>query len=179
MPDKKSLKNKKNIASNVEAKALAASQFESIYTPEEKMPSIIIDNFPTLGKLAALRFLEWVQQNPGGVISLPTGKTPEHFIKWVQYLLGNWEKTETKTLLEEAGIDPAVKPDMKSLYFVQIDEFYPISPKQTNSFYSYVKHFYIKGFGLDPQKAMLIDCSKIALEPDEKLEDIWPDSTAS
>ena len=35
-----------------------------------------------------MRFIEWVQQNPGGVISLPTGKTPEHFIKWVQRLTG-------------------------------------------------------------------------------------------
>jgi glucosamine-6-phosphate deaminase len=177
MSDKKSRNNKKNTASNVEARALAASQFEDIYRPEEKMPSIIVDNFPTLGKLAALRFLEWVQQNPGGVISLPTGKTPEHFIKWVRHLLGSWEKSETQAMLEEVGIDPAVKPDMKSLHFVQIDEFYPISPKQTNSFYSYVKQFYINGFGLDRKKAMLIDCSKIALAPDEKLEDIWPDST--
>ena len=157
--------------------ALAASGFDHIYKPEEKMSAIVVDNFPTLGKLAALRFLEWVQQNMGGVISLPTGKTPEHFIKWVRHLLGSWETSDTKAMLERAGINPDPKPDMKSLHFVQIDEFYPISPKQKNSFYSYVKQFYINGFGLDPDKAMLIDCSKIALAPGEKLEDIWPEAT--
>ncbi|MCK4998884.1 MAG: hypothetical protein KAS23_05085, partial [Anaerohalosphaera sp.] len=177
MPDKKSIKTTKTAISNVEAKAIAASQFQDIYTPEEKIPAIVVDNFPALGKLAALRFLEWVQQNPAGVISLPTGKTPEHFIKWVRHILANWQTKETKTMLVKAGIDPAIEPDMKSLHFVQIDEFYPISPKQQNSFFNYVKNFYINGFGLDPAKAMLIDCSKIALDPDEKLEDIWPDST--
>ena len=43
------------------------------------IPFIAVDNFPLLGKLAALRFIEWVADNPEGVISLPTGKTPEYF----------------------------------------------------------------------------------------------------
>ncbi|MBE0666324.1 MAG: hypothetical protein IH593_01490, partial [Bacteroidales bacterium] len=45
------------------------------------MPYIVVKNFPNLGLLTALRFLEWVAENPEGVISLPTGKTPEYFIK--------------------------------------------------------------------------------------------------
>ena len=53
----------------VEEKALAGSPFRGIYRPEEKIPAIVVDNFPALGNLAALRFLEWVQRNPGGVIS--------------------------------------------------------------------------------------------------------------
>ena len=52
-----------------------------------RMPYIVVDNFPDLGLLTSLRFLEWVAQNPNGVISLPTGKTPEYFIKWTKYLL--------------------------------------------------------------------------------------------
>ena len=48
-------------------------------------PYITVDNFPKLGLLTALRFLEWVLENPEGVISLPTGKTPEYFIKWTHY----------------------------------------------------------------------------------------------
>ena len=160
--------------SDVERKALSASSFREVYPPEEKIPTIVVENFPALGKLAAMRFVEWVQQNPGGVISLPTGKTPEHFIKWVQRLLRGWGQSEIQAELAAAGVDPAKTPDMKSLHFVQIDEFYPISPHQQNSFYNYVKHFYIEGFGLDPQKAMMIDCSKIALGPSEKLDEIWP-----
>ncbi|HDL78207.1 MAG TPA: glucosamine-6-phosphate deaminase, partial [Bacteroidetes bacterium] len=96
------------------------------YAPAEKIPVIEVSNFPMLGKLTALRFLEWVQNNPGGVISLPTGKTPEHFIKWVIHYLKNWNLPEVQKDLAENGVDPAVFPDMKRLVFVQIDEFYPI-----------------------------------------------------
>ena len=47
------------------------------------IPFVIVKNFPELGMLTALRFLEWVSENPEGTVSLPTGKTPEYFIKWV------------------------------------------------------------------------------------------------
>jgi glucosamine-6-phosphate deaminase len=134
-----------------------------------------VDNFPALGRLAALRFLEWVQANSGGVISLPTGKTPEHFIKWVNYFLLNFEKPEVCAELEQSGVDPSQKPDMQNLHFVQIDEFYPINPQQHNSFYSYVNEFYLEGFGLDPKKALLIDCSRIGLSKSESLQSIWPE----
>ncbi len=168
------VKVKANI-SNVEKYFLGKSSYKEIYPPQEKIAAVVVENFPMLGKFAALRFLEWVQNNPGGVISLPTGKTPEHFIKWVQRLLRTWDNTDTKALLEDAGLNPSVKPDMKSLRFVQIDEFYPISPYQQNSFYNYVKKFYIEGFGLDVSKALLINCEKIALNPDEKLTTVWPE----
>ncbi len=161
--------------SAVERKALERSSYSEIYPPVEKSRVIVAENFPAMGKLTALRFVEWVQQNPGGVISLPTGKTPEHFIYWVKRFINTWDTAETKALLEENGIDPAIKPDMFSLHFVQIDEFYPISSSQKNSFTWYVKKYYIEGFGLDPQKALLIDCEKIGLEPWQTLESAWPD----
>ena len=159
----------------VERAALAASTLGAIYPPEEKIATIVVENFPQLGKLAAMRFVEWVQHHPGGVISLPTGKTPEHFITWVRKLLAGWDTPEARAELEAAGVDPAVRPDMKSLHFVQIDEFYPIKPTQTNSFYHYVNKFYIRGFGLDAAKAMLIDCSQIGLVPGQTVDSVWPD----
>jgi glucosamine-6-phosphate deaminase len=67
-------------------------------------------------------------------------------------------------------------PDMKSLRFVQIDEFYPIHPQQHNSFFYYIKMFYLQSFGLDPAKALLMDCSKIGLPPGMNLEEVWPDN---
>jgi glucosamine-6-phosphate deaminase len=161
--------------SPVEKRALESSSFESIYSPTEKMPTIVVGNFPALGKLAAMRFIEWAQQNPGGVISLPTGKTPEHFIKWVAKTMRSWDLPETRTDLEKNGIDPGRKPDLSSLRFVQIDEFYPINPWQHNSFFFYVNQFYLSGFGLDPRKAMLIDCSRIGLGRGESLQTLWPD----
>ncbi|HEC03062.1 MAG TPA: glucosamine-6-phosphate deaminase, partial [Phycisphaerales bacterium] len=160
----------------VEENAVQASAFTALYPPTEKIPTIVVENFPSLGKLVAMRFIEWVQNNPGRVISLPTGKTPEHFIKWVRRLLDGWRKPEIQELLKEAGVDPSNKPDISSLHFVQIDEFYPMDSSQQNSFNYYVKKFYIEGFGLDPDKALLIDSTSIGLEPGRKLRDIWPDN---
>jgi len=160
----------------VEKLAEQASPFGALYPTTEKIATIVVENFPALGKLAAMRFIEWVQSNPGGVISLPTGKTPEHFIKWVKRLLTNWDQREIWHILEQAGVDPAKKPDMASLHFVQIDEFYPIDSAQHNSFIHYVKQFYIDGFGLDPGKALLIDPSAIGLEEGQQLHYFWPEN---
>jgi len=166
---------KYNTESVVEEKFLAQSGYENIYSPTEKIKSIVVENFPMLGKFTALRFIEWVQKNPGGVVSLPTGKTPEHFIKWTEYFLQNWELNKVKKELKEYGIDPTKKPDIGSLHFVQIDEFYPIYPTQQNSFYYYIKKFYMKEFGFDEKKALLIDTSKIGIPDDMKLEEVFPD----
>ena len=43
-----------------------------------KIPYIITESVPRMGLMMALRFIEWVAQNPNGVISLPTGKTPQY-----------------------------------------------------------------------------------------------------
>jgi glucosamine-6-phosphate deaminase len=164
----------------VENKALERSGLRLRYDPDEKIDVIQVETFPQLGNLAALRYLEWVQNNPGGVISLPTGKTPEYFIKEVERYLGNWDTATVRKELESWGIDPGRKPDMGSLRFVQIDEFYPISPLQLNSFYYYVNKFYIRGFGLDARKALFINCHAIGsvrapeLAEDERLDAVWP-----
>ncbi len=160
--------------SRVEKIALEKSGMKLKYEPEEKIGIIIVESFPELGRLSALRFLEWVQNNPDGVISLPTGKTPEYFIIEVQRFLKNWNRKEVQRDLEEGGVDPEKRPDMKSLSFVQIDEFYPINPLHHNSFFYYVHEFYIKGFGLNKDNALLINCEKIGLPYEKDLDDIWP-----
>lgn len=162
--------------SNVENIAIEKSSNKLIYPPTEKTGVIVVDSFPALGKLVALRFLEWVQNNPGGVISLPTGRTPEYFIRAVTHYLNTWNKPETQLDLEENGLEPDKPPDMQSLHFVQIDEFFPIHPTQHNSFYYYVNSFYISKFSLDLDKALLIDCSKIRLPQNLSLEEVWPNS---
>lgn len=159
----------------VERRAVAAAPFDALYPPTEKIKTIVVENFPGLGKLAAMRFVEWVQEHPEGVISLPTGKTPQYFIRWVERLMRHWDEAEIQRMLAEAGVDPAHKPDLRGLHFVQIDEFYPMDPQQDNSFYSYVNRFYIDGFGLDPAKALLINCAEIGLRPGQTLAEVWPD----
>jgi glucosamine-6-phosphate deaminase len=161
--------------SGVERLALERSNYDLVYPPEEKIPSIIADNFPALGKLTAIRFLEWVLENPDGVISLPTGKTPEYFIRYVQHFLSSWETKKTRQELEDMGLQCDKRPDLSGLRFVQIDEFYPIDSKQHNSFYYYVNKYYIKGFGLDPDRALLINASEIGMTEGSEIDDIFPD----
>jgi len=160
--------------SSVEKRALKKSGMKLCYAPDEKIGVIVVDSFPELGHLAALRFIEWVQKNPDGIISLPTGKTPEYFIRETVRLLKTWNSSKTAAELEEWGIDPSVFPQMKRLHFVQIDEFYPINPLQHNSFYYYVQKYYIKGFGLDPQRALFINCNKVGMPAGKTVEDLWP-----
>ncbi len=158
--------------SNVEKKFFELQDNKAMTT---KIPYIRVENFPKLGLLTSLRFLEWVSDNPDGVISLPTGKTPEHFIKWTQFFLDNWDDAKAIKFRRENGLDIEMKPDFRGLHFVQIDEFYPINPSQHNSFFNYVNRFYIDGFGLDRNKALLINCDEIELYNGLNFTEVFPE----
>lgn len=138
------------------------------------IPYIVVENFPKLGFLTSMRFLEWVDENPEGVISLPTGKTPEYFIKWTQYFLKNWDSKEVTAIREKHGLT-FKKPSLSGLQFVQMDEFYPISSAQHNSFCNYILNFYLKDFGLSKDKALIINCDEIALPGNRHFTDVFPD----
>ena len=163
-------------SSNVEKYYLEKSKKKLIYQPAEKIGIIQIDNFPELGKLTALRFIEWIQQNSEGVVSLPTGKTPEHFITWVSHILKNWDRKEIKEELKKVNIDPSSKPKMDSLRFVQIDEFYPIDVAQHNSFYYYIQKFYFRNLGLDPKKALFMNINEIGTAENLPLDVVFPNN---
>ena len=150
-----------NNLSSVEQAFFKHSGMDKVST---RMPYITVDNFPQLGLFTALRFIEWVAENPNGVISLPTGKTPEHFIKWTKFIRAKY------------GLEISKKPELSGLHFVQIDEFYPISSKQANSFFDYVNNFYIDGFGLDRSKALLINSDEIPLAEAKHFSEIFPNS---
>jgi glucosamine-6-phosphate deaminase len=142
-----------------------------------QMPYITVENFPKLGMLASLRFLEWVNENPNGVISLPTGKTSEYFIKYTHFFLENWDNKKGQDLLNAHGLSGIKKPDLSGLQFVQTDEFYPISPKQHNSFCNYVEKYFIEGFGLDKSKALLINSDEIVLADGKSYNEVFPNLT--
>jgi len=163
------------MTSKVEQYYLELSQKKLIYKPTEKTPVIQVSNFPELGKMTALRFIEWVQQNPNGVVSLPTGKTPEHFIKWVAYFLKNWDKDDVRELLKKIDLDQSNRPDMKGIQFIQIDEFYPIDSHQHNSFYYYIQKYYFSNWGLDVNKALLMNINEIPTANNLPLSEIFPD----
>lgn len=137
----------------------------------EQISVLELPSFPLLGLATALRFIEWAQQHTSRsyleehqqpLVSLPTGRTPEHFIHNVSRLLkANWESDSTVIEeLKKFGIDISrgndSKPDMKQLIFVQMDEFYPMNPEHDNSFKKYIIKHYIENFGMDMKKAMLV-----------------------
>jgi len=157
--------------SNVEKKFVAESGISAITTT---IPYIVADSVPKLGLLTALRFLEWVQTHPAGVVSLPAGKSPRYFIHYLHELLDGWEKPDIRELAEKYGLDVSRKPDLRGLHFVQMDEFYPIPSSQHNSSYKSVHDLYIKGFGMDEDKALFINCDEIPLYNGRSYRDIFP-----
>lgn len=160
-----------------EVERIAVERFgKPLLYPSERIRTLEIPNFPSLGNLISLRFIEWLRLNPEGVISLPTGKTPEYFIKWMNFYLNNWDSKKVKDELASWGIETSVKPNMKNYRFVQIDEFYPMDPERENSFSHYVRNFYIKGFGLDEKKAFVLDTWLTGAKKGETLASVFPDS---
>lgn len=161
-----------NIFSKVEQSFIKEYGEREITT---KIPYIITDSVPKLGVMTALRFLEWVSENEEGVVSLPAEKTFQNFINYTHHFLDTWNDNDTQKLLAKYGLSGIKKPDLSGLHFVQMNEFYPISPKQHNSFYNFVNKQYIKGFGLDPKKALFINSDEIPLFEGKSYKEIFPD----
>lgn len=143
--------------------------------PTTRIPYLLADNFPKLGLYTALRFLEWIAINPEGVISLPTGKTPEYFIKWTSYILNNFDSKNVRKILDQYQLNFTKKPETKGLHFFQIDEFYPIDSSQHNSFCNYVKKYYVSEFNLDPSRCNFIDSNEIPLPDGKHFTEVFPD----
>ena len=139
-------------ASRVEQYFLSLGPQWPVTPEQERVKVIAVGNYAILGQLAALRFLEWADENPEGVAALPTGKTPEYFIKWVQHYLAHWEAEAAASggLFDRVGLGGRPKPRLDGLRFVQLDEFFPIRPDHERSFAWFVRRFYLEGFGLDP-----------------------------
>ena len=161
-------------ASSVEEYQIKLGKHNFIYPPMEKIKVLEVDNYPALGKVTAMRFIEWVIKNPGGLIALPTGKTPEYFIKWTKKIISEQNSREIQKLLNDYGISGS--PDFKSLRFVQIDEFYPMDSRQHNSFNYYINEFYIKGFGLSRDNALLIDATSLGIPKGKTMAEVFPNN---
>lgn len=161
-----------NFTSKVELGFLTESKIKECST---RVPYILTNSVPKLGIMSALRFLEWASQNEEGVISLSSDSSLKNFVYYTHHFLNNWDNSDTKKTLEKYGLADIKKPNLSGLQFVQMDEFYPISPLQHNSFYHQVNETYIKGFGLDPQRALLINCDDIKLHKNKSFNEIFPD----
>lgn len=138
-------------------------------------PYLMVEHFPRLGLLSALSFLEWVSENPEGVVSLPVGKTAMHFLNNTRMLLDNWDNTKGQDILVKYGLGGLKKPDLRGLHLVQSGEFYPISSSQHNSLWNYIYNYYIKGFGFDESKALMINSDQIKLAGGRHFTEVFPD----
>ena len=139
-----------------------------------RMPYIAVDSFPKLGLLSAMSFLEWVSENPHGLVSLPVGKTAQYFLQFTHLLLDNWDNQKGKDLREKYGLTIA-KPSLGDLQFVQMGDFYPISSKQHNSLLNFVLKNYIEGMGISREKALLINSDEIELAEGKHFSEVFPD----
>ena len=161
--------------SNVENIFLKKSNKRLFYKQIEKIGIVQVNSYSELGKLTALRFIEWLQLNPRGVVSLPTGKTPKSFIQWTSYFLKNWNTLKVKDELKKYQIDINDKPNLKTYTFIQIDEYFPIHPEQQNSFYYFIKKFYFNEIGFDFNNAVLMDVWHLGRKNGENLGDVFSD----
>ncbi len=157
---------------NVEKAFYEDASIKSIST---QIPYITVESFPKLGLLSALSFIEWVIENPNGVVSLPTSKTAQYFIYYTHFILDNWENQQGKVLLEKYGLKGSKKPDLSNLQFVQMGDFYPISSEQHNSLYNFAKVNYIEGFGLKMENSLLIKSEDIKLADEKHFLEIFHD----
>jgi len=119
--------------------------------------TIEVQNIYELGKLVTLRFLEWVAQFPEGVVALPTGRTPEYFIKTLEHYKRNWGSREVQDEINSLGFTASDFPDTSRLTFVMLDEFFPMVPSHKNSFCHYIQLFYLSPLGIRKENVMSFD----------------------
>ena len=142
--------------STVEEHFLKKSNRKISY-PGEHIPLIEVENARELGKLTALRFLEWIIENPTGVIALPTGSTPKPFINHLGYVKENLSDKSVRKELQQYGIHSSTFPDTSQLKFVQLDEFFPIDPTHHSSLTYYIKTQYLPLLNLRPENVLLLE----------------------
>ena len=124
----------------------------------EQIPVVEVQNVYELGQLVAVAFLEWVSENPSGVIALPTGRTPEYFIKTIERYRSSWGAANLVKELQDLGYTPGPTfPDTSKLMFVMLDEFFPMSTTHRNSFCNYIRHFYVGPLGVPAENVIDFD----------------------
>jgi len=138
-----------------------------LFYPGENIPIIEVEDSLELGKIVALRFIEWALKNPNGVISLPTGKPPATFIKSLKYYKDYWASNLVSNELKSFGIKSKFFPDTSNLKFVQIDEYFPIKSSDKHSFQNYIEKNYMPVLGIKPHnflKMNFIEFSGFSLQ---------------
>lgn len=151
--------NNNNITwSKVEKAFLNRSEHSSSY-PTERVPTIEVTNIYELGKIVSQRFIEWVKLNPTGVVALPTGRTPEFFIKTIEKYKSQWNSEEVQNEIKEYGaLEVGMPfPETKNLHFVMLDEFFPMHATHRNSFCRYIRTYYVSLLDIPNENVLTFD----------------------
>jgi glucosamine-6-phosphate deaminase len=105
--------------SRVEKVFLERSKLAERYAPLERAVSVEVSNFYVVVLIVALCLFVWGAETPNGVVALPTGRTPEYFIKTLELLKEGWTTESVKADLIRDGVQYTDKfPDMSGLTFV-------------------------------------------------------------
>jgi len=156
----------------VEQIFLASSGRQPGYS-HEYAPVIETRNQYELGKLTAMRFIEWAKDHPNGVIALSNGNTPEYFIKFLRFYKKNWHKPHVQAELQSFGIKLKSFPDTSNLKFVQIEESYPLSASHYKSVSNYLKRHYIQVLGIKKQNTLLMDLTSKGIIAEKGLKVVF------
>ncbi len=147
----------KNFRISFTEKTFLAPRNRGFIYENEYLPVIETDNCQELGKLTAIRFLEWILEHQRGVISLRTGRTPKVFIDALREYKDNWDNREIQAELKGYRVNSKKFPDTTSLKFVQMDEFLGVSPDQENSFQYFIKKHYSSLLEIKPENLLMMD----------------------
>ena len=157
--------------SPVERRFLKLSGRQESY-PSEKIPTLEVVNIYELGKIVALRFLEWCHENPKGVVALPTGRTPEFFIKTLEAYKTGWDTPEVRMEVTGFGFTRSEWPDTTGLTFVMLDEFFPMLPTHRNSFCLYIRTFYATLLDIPEERILTFDLVKSGILTDTEITEL-------
>jgi glucosamine-6-phosphate deaminase len=142
----------------------------------ENIPIIVSENLYSLGKLTALHFINWIKENPEGVISLPSGKTPEYFIKYLNYYKKHWNEERVQNELKKFGVESEKFPETSNLRFVQIDEFFPIDTTRKSSSTYFINKYYVKLFELKKENILTMEDSLVPILKKYGIDKVFPNN---
>jgi len=160
--------------SSVESLFVAKSGRRASYA-EERVRTVEVQNVYDLGKIVAIRFMEWCCENPTGNIALPTGRTPEFFIKTLEKYRSGWSEPAVQEELEGLGFPEkylSAFPDTSKLKFFMLDEFFPMLPSHRNSFCKYIKAFYCEPLGIPEENIYTFDLVDHGVLTEEELTEL-------
>jgi 6-phosphogluconolactonase/glucosamine-6-phosphate isomerase/deaminase len=130
----------------------------------EKIPVIEVDSVDEFGHYLALDLLFWIDKNPAGVISLPTGRTPESFIRALEWYKKNWLSDAAQKNIKEWGLNLFCFPQTHHIRLIQMDEFLWMTPENPQSYAAYLQSYYVNILNIPQENCLFMDFNKMGFD---------------